>query len=742
MLKIERRTLRECLLRFYIGLGICAALLGLYALQLEILRQADRNIYDVFLRYGAGGTASPTPAFVDIDEKSLAHLGQWPWPRNVLGKLLKVLTENGAQAIGLDILLSEQDNTSLTRVQHSFQQSFNIHLPLDTIPEELRDNDKIFAQILAQTPTVLGSYVRFSGKKTNLPIAMPPPEGLVEITPPHGVGPRTFMLTGQGITLPLPEFRAVAPLGTINVDPDPDGIVRSVPLLTQVDGRVMISLGLRSLMRALNQNTLILRSNQEGLSNVSLGKYTFPVTPDGHFTLAFRGSRGYYPTFSALDIIQNKIPMEEIQGRIFIVGTSAAGLLDLRATPFDGSYPGAEIHAVVIDTILSNRAMEIVPLTPGVQVETVLLFGLTGTLIFALVPAISYLPLLGICIFIIIARSWHHFQNEVYTSPLYSVLTLTCLAVGLLAVRLWQEGRQKRTLRSAFNRYIAPDMVTNIVDKGEAVLSGEEREVSLLFTDIRGFTQLSEKLHPDQVVHILNQYFTPMTAIIRNNQGTIDKFIGDAVMAFWNAPLDVPQHPLRAIHSTLLMRKALLKLNENLCKEYGITLEIGAGVHTGKVYVGNMGSAELLDYTCIGDTVNLTSRLEGLCVIYGVPIITSDSTVHACKNSHTAALAAGEKLPSFFPLDSIKVKGKTEAIEIFTVLSQEEYQTREEEIQHFFAARQHYTQGDFATALQQFATLTAQYGPKTLYQFYTTRCQNLIQNPPHHWDGVWTFLRK
>ncbi len=765
MIKIGRRARQECLLRFYVGLAICAVLLLVFSLQPEILRQTDRNVYDVFLRQAQGGSPSPTPAFIDIDEKSLAQLGQWPWPRNVLAKLVKELTENGAAAIGLDIVLSEPDKTSIVNIQKSFQQSFGIDIPIDSISEELRDNDAWLAHILAQTPTVLGTYVRFNGEKISLPADVFPQEGIVEIAPPQSLGPRTFMHTGQSATLPLPELRAVAPLGTINVDPDPDGIVRSIPLLTQVDGRIMISLGLRALMRALGKNTLILRSNQDGLESVTLDKYTFPITPDGRFTLAFRGPRGQYPTFSAVDILQNKISQEEIQGRVFIVGTSAAGLFDIRATPFDSNYPGAEIHAVVVDTILSKRAMEISPLSLGVQVETILLFGLTGTVIFALIPAVTYLPLLALFILAILARSWHHFQNEVYTSPLYSILTLASLGIALLAVRLWQEGRQKRTLRNAFSRYIAPDMVTHIVDKGEAVLMGEEREVSLLFADIRGFTNLSEQLDPDQVVHILNRYFTPMTAIIRNNQGTIDKFIGDAVMAFWNAPLDVARHPLRAIHSALCMQEALEELNKDLHKEYQITLRIGIGVHTGKVYVGNMGSAELLDYTCIGDTVNLTSRIESLCVAYGIPLLTTGDTVRHCQSynktpQQAAKLTAQQKirevkkigktkeakeleaLPFFWPLDSIRVKGKTKAIEIFTVLSLEAYTQRQEEIQAFLDAKEHYMQGNFAKAQQDFASLAKLYTPNTLYQFYATRCQKLLDEPPTQWDGVWTFLRK
>ncbi len=760
MFKIGHRTLRDALQRVYVGLGICCCLLTLFYFQPEILRQADRNIYDVFLRHNGGGVPSPTPALIDIDEQSLVDLGQWPWPRHLVGKLVSVLTENGAAAIALDMLLVEPDNASVINLQKSFQKHFNITLPIDSIPQSLLDNDKILAEILAQTPTVLGAYVQFSGEKRPLPRDMHLQEGVVEITPPKSIPPRTFLLTGQGATLPLPILRTVAPVGTINVDADPDGIVRSAQLLIQVDGRILPSLALRALMRALNQNTFYLNSNEYGLASITIGKYTLPVAPDGSFNLVYRGGRNYYPSFSASDIIANKIPHEEIQGRIFIVGSSASGLKDIRATPFDSYYSGAETHAVILDNILSSRFIEITPINLGTQVETVLFFTCIGIVFFTLAPAITYLPLLALFICAILGRSWYHFQNEVYTSPLYSILTLVTLAIGLLAVRFWQENSQKRTLHNAFKRYIAPDMVTQIVNKGEAVLMGEEREVSLLFTDIRGFTSLSEKLQPYEVVHMLNRYFTPMTSIIRSSHGTVDKFIGDAVMAFWNAPLDIARHPLRAINSALLMQEALAELNKGLKEDYNITLRIGAGVHTGKVYVGNMGSAELLDYTCIGDTVNLTSRLEGLCAMYGMPIITSDYTVHQCKSyglpvkqQETATHAYTQKdiamdglpienLPYFMSLDSIRVKGKAEPIEIFAVLNHTEKERLQEEIDMFYQARTQYMQGDFTKAYQAFSTLTKEMSFTILYELFTKRCQNLIQTPPTQWDGVWTFNRK
>ncbi len=743
MAKKISRELRERLIRFSIGIGICCTMLVLFIWQPNILQQADRNVYDVLLRANGGGEPAAAPGLIDLDDPSLAEFGQWPWPRHLVAKLVANLTEYGAAAIGLDILLAEPDNASVINLQKSFQRHFNIDIPLDSIPQALHDNDRILATILAQSPSVLGVYARFTGEKIPLPKDMPTPEGIIEMTVAGGLSPRTHIMTGKGATVPLPELRAVAPLGALNVAQDADGIIRSVPLISQVDGRIMISLSLRSLMRGLGTTTLSLIGGADGLQALRVGKYTIPVTPDGRFMVAFRGPRNYYPTFSAADILNKKVPPEEIEGRVLIVGTSAAGLLDIRATPFDSMYPGAEVHTTVIDAILSNRFIETPAWIPGAQVASILFFGGIASLIFALVPAIAYLPLLASLVLSVSWGSWHIFQQGIYLSPLYTLITFVALAVTLLGVRFWQEARQKRTLRNAFSRYIAPDMVARIVDVGEAVLVGEERVVTLLFTDIRGFTTLSESLTPDQVVNALNRYFTPMTSIIRGSQGTVDKFIGDAVMAFWNAPLNVPRHPLLAVKSAMQMHVALAELNEGFQEEIGIKLRMGAGVHTGKVYVGNMGSAELLDYTCIGDTVNLASRLEGMCAVYGVGVVTSAETADQC-----LAYATGddpipaEEIPFFIPLDSIRVKGKTLPVEICTPISHEEKAARADEIDLFMQARAHYVEGNFTKALEDFNTLKNNFPDSLLYALYAERSEVLLQEPPENWQGVWTFTKK
>ncbi len=745
MAKKERsyRILSDNITRFVVGITICISMLALYIWQPTILQQADRHIYDTFLRANGGGEPSPTPAILDLDEESLKEFGQWPWPRHLIAKLITILTEYGAASIGLDVLLAEPDNSSVINLKKSFARHFNIDIPIQSIPQSLHDNDLILASIIAQTPTVLGVYSNFDGEKIPLPKNLPFTEGIVDRIKANGISPRTNLLKANNLTLPLPELRTLAPLGSLNVAPDADGIIRSIPIVTEIDGRIIISLSLQTLMRGLGATTLMLEGGESGLQNIQVGKYTIPVTPDGRFIIPFRGPRGYYPTFRAADVLNKKVKPEDIAGRTFLLGTSAPGLLDIRATPFDAIYPGVEVHATVIDAILSNRSIQMPAWIPGAQVVATSLVGTVSTIVFSLAPAIIYLPILAVLMLSPIWGSYSVFQNGIYISPLYTILTVAALAICLLAVRFWQEARQKRTLRNAFSRYIAPDMVTRIVERGEAVLTGEERVVSLMFTDIRGFTSISESLNPDQVVETLNRYFTPMTAIIRGSNGTVDKFIGDAIMAFWNAPLDVPHHELNAIKSAMQMQIALDNLNIELQNDFAIQIKMGIGVHTGKVYVGNMGSAELLDYTCIGDTVNLTSRLEGMCPVYGVGVICSLETAKLCQDLSMGKNPLSiEEIPYFITLDAIRVKGKSEAVEICTPIWHEEKLAREEEIKKFTQARTYYQQGKFNKALHAFTQLYNQFSDSTLYKLYTERSQSLSQNPPENWDGVWTFTKK
>ncbi len=733
---------------FSTGFAVAAACLALYVFQPAILRTVDYKIYDSLLIRSDHGKPSPVPAVVDIDEASLKEVGQWPWPRYQLAQLIARLYEGGAASVGLDMLLSEQDRSSPLRLRENLQRDFGLELPLDAVPEQLRDNDALLADVLRASPTVTGFFLQSEapaapaaaeggpgakpaeGEKGAPGPAFPPACGAVNVSPKDCPSPRAELFRYPSAILPLPEFRSSAS-GFINVIPDRDGIIRSVPLIAEYGGRLYANLSLRTLMAGLGVKNLVLRSGPDGLEEIRLGRWSVPIMPNGTMRVPFRGGRGVYPVFSACDVLAGRVPAGELEGRVLFIGASAAGLMDLRATPFTGVFPGVETHTAVVDSILSQRFIKIPAWTPGAQVLGIMLCGFIAALVCAFTSPAAYVPVGGALMGGTLWGSWHLFQQGIFLSPLYVLLSVGSQMLVVLALRFWTSERQKRRLRSAFGQYVSPEIVKRIDERGGELLAGEQRELTIFFADIRGFTTLSEKLSPGQVVAMLNRYFTPMTACVRENGGTLDKFIGDAIMAFWNAPLDVPDHPRRAVLAVLEMQEHLVRLNAALEPEFGITLRNGSGLHTGLAYVGNMGSDELMDYTCIGDNVNLASRLEGLTGQYGVPILMSGETAARCGD-----------IPKFL-LDSIRVKGRSTPVDIYTAMTQAEAEARAEEFRLFAEARGLYAEGRFAEAAERFEALAAGHpAAAKMHALFARRCRDMQAAPPADWDGVWTFYSK
>jgi adenylate cyclase len=484
-------------------------------------------------------------------------------------------------------------------------------------------------------------------------------------------------------------------------------------------------------MLALDSKNIIARSGSYGLESVRMGQWTVPVDAQGAVHIPFIGPSGTYPYISAADVLRKTAHPEALHGKIAFVGTSAPGLLDIRATPLDPVYPGVEIHAAVLDTILAGNAVSVPPWTPAAQILGIAASGLVAALAFGFARPRIYLPVAVGLISANVLLSRHFFSRGLFLSPLYIGITVTVMGAGLIFLRFWQEERQKLILRNAFSRYVSPEIVKRITKLRGNLFAGEERELSILFTDIRGFTTLSEKLSPQQVVNLLNRYFTPMTALVREHSGTLDKFIGDALMAFWNAPLDMPRHPALAVSAALAMQEKLLTLNGELQEEFGLSIRIGAGIHTGPAYVGNMGSAELVNYTLIGDNVNLASRLEGLCQQYGVGLVVSGETRAGCREAF-----------AFQYLDTIRVKGKSQSVSVYAPLRPEDTSARREELHTWEEACGLYRSGDFVRAAEALTALCERFPEVALYAVYRDRVQSLLRDPPKIWDGIWTATKK
>jgi adenylate cyclase len=365
------------------------------------------------------------------------------------------------------------------------------------------------------------------------------------------------------------------------------------------------------------------------------------------------------------------------------------------------------------------------------QLAYIFIAGLLSAVMFGFASPALYVPaalaLAGAPVYL--AR--YFFARGYFVSPMYAVMTVAASGASMLVLRFWQESRQRKLLRRTFSRYVSPKIVNRVMKEKGDMLAGEERTLSIMFTDIRGFTSISERLTPRQTVDLLNRYFTPMTALIQASDGTLDKFIGDALMAFWNAPLDTPGHARIAIDAALSMGERLQTLNAELEADFGVTLRIGAGVHTGAAYVGNMGSRDLVNYTLIGDSVNLASRLEGLCPKYGVPVVTSGDTMSE----------AGDGF-AYQYLDTIRVKGKSVPVKIYAPMRLEECRSREEELKKWSEAAEIYLAGDFARACVVFRELAESCPGVKLYAMFGERARTLAETPPETWDGAWTMETK
>lgn len=726
-----RALMRRTAAALATGLFVSGLMLALYILQPAFLRGLDDSVYDILLTTRTPVPISEVPIIVDIDESSLRRYGQWPWSRYLTARLIDTLAESGAASVGLDILLSEPDRSSPELLSNLLHQNFGVGLDLSQLSPEQRDNDLRLEQTLARTPTVLGVFMQFTGK-LDPSAALPTPTGLAEQTPPGAPEPRDTVIRAATALLPLARFNKVAPVGAINVAPNNDGVVREIPLLYRLGDNIYANLSLRALMAGLDIKTLVLRSGPQGLTEIRVGNLRIPVTPQGLMRVPFKGPHGVYPYYSAADVLEGRIAKEHFEGKVIFIGTSAAGLQDIRATPFDNVYPGVEVHATTVDAIINSDHIVTPAFTPGLQALVIMLAGTAAALIFNFTRAAVYTPL---CLFMIgatLSTSVYLFGQGQFISPLYVMLTILAQGLCILPLRFAHEEKQRRHLRQAFSRYVSPEVVARIADREGDIFAGEEREVTVLFTDVRGFTGLSEKLAPQQVVALLNRYFTPMTACVRNSSGTLDKFIGDAVMAFWNAPLDVPEHPRLAVGAALNMQRILKELNNDLEAEFGVRLRIGAGLHSGPVYVGNMGSEDLLDYTCIGDTVNLASRLEALCPKYGMETVVSQDVAARCGDAYY-----------FRRLDRIRVKGKSLAVDIFTAHEHDYAAAHADEFLQAETAIALYMQGNFAAALRLLESLREKETESTLlYNLYTERCITLSATPPAHWDGIWTFNSK
>ena len=679
---------------------------------------------------------------VDIDEDSLARVGQWPWSRITIADLLDRLTEQGAAAVAFDILFSEPDRTSPEEMLKllSPEEAEAVSAAIGERPT----HDALFAAAIARNPAIMATAL------TDRDTPPPVPKAGFAVA---GDDPKLFVPAFAGATTNLPILdEAAAGLGSINWIPDRDQVVRRLPLVYRVGDQYIPTLITEALRVAQGAGTYVLKASnasgeeafgrETGLNHVRVGAIEIPTDADGGIWLRFRPAQpeAYIP---AWEVLAGENDPNEIAGTIVIVGTSAPGLMDLRATPLNPSIPGAEVHVQALEHIL--RGSTITRLDYAIAVElavTVLL----GAIMAAVLPGLSALVsvLVGVAVIaaVVVAAYVAYASFGLLFDPSFPALVLFVLVTAVTIYVYRRSEQQRSEVRKAFGYYVSPAVVNEIVRNPDKLeLGGEVRELSLLFCDVRNFTSISERMTAHELTRFINNLLTPLSEIILVNRGTIDKYMGDAIMAFWNAPLPDDKHATNALTSALAMIRRMEGLNEEwraqaeAAGKSHTDVHIGIGINSGNCCVGNLGSSQRFDYSAIGDDVNVASRLEGLSKVYGVPIVLGETTV-----SQLNGVRAVE-------LDLMRVKGRAQPLRIYTAFEAfglgDEVHARLCERHGEMLEKYRSRDWDGAARAIDACEQVGVHGLGGLYAVYRGRIAEWRESPPPpDWDGTYTATSK
>ena len=719
-------------------------------LDLGFVARLENYAYDLRLQSTMPDTPYQSPerpiVILDIDEKSLQEQGHWPWPRNKLAHLVDVLFDRyKIDALGFDMVFAERDESSgLKTLEQLAQGPLRGDAAYTRSLANLRpslDYDQAFADSLKDRRIALGFYLRQDRHQTANTGSLPPPpawqtRGAFE---PRNIGAPV----ATGFTANLPSLQANSPAAgffDLSSLQDADGLIRRVPLLQLYDGEPYETLGLALARLALREPTIKPglaegEKNALAVESIKLGQYSIPVDDEVAALVPYRGRQGRFPYVSASDVLQGKAAPESLRGAIVLVGATAPGLNDLRNTPTQENYPGVEVHANLVAGIMEGHIKERPTSAVGVEAALlVLAAALLALALPALRPLWATLLTAGLLAVVVSANLylWHAFDLVL---PVASTLLLVLvLFVFNMSYGFFIESRGKKLLSGLFGQYVPPELVDEMAkDPGAYSLAGESRELTVLFSDVRGFTTISEGLDPTQLTELMNEFLTPMTQVIHQHRGTIDKYMGDAIMAFWGAPLHDPQHARHALLAALDMIDRLESLQDRFKAKGWPPIRIGVGLNSGEMTVGNMGSKFRLAYTVMGDAVNLGSRLEGLTKEYGVQIIVSEFTRAA--------------VPDFVfrELDCVRVKGKAKPVGIYEPIApaqQGDARVMEELALHDAALRAYRAQ-DWALAEARFRQLRDRHPQRYLYELYAGRIAYFQAHPPGaDWDGAFTFTTK
>jgi adenylate cyclase len=703
----------------------------------------DDRVRDFYFKVRGDEKVSDDIVIVDIDEKSLKELGQWPWERDKVAKVLNNLNSLGAGIIGLDIVFSEKDKTSPKLLAKKWG--------IDA--SKLPDYDEILAKTISATPTILGYVFDFSTSSSNEAPQIP------AIFIEKSKQDREFIPTAKGV---LPNIdiiqRAAYSSGFMNNIPDASGMIRSVPLMIRYDEELYPSLAFEMYRIASQSKKVFIKYSEAGVESVSVGGVQIPTDRFTRLYVNFRGGFKSYRYISAVDIYNNKVDAELIRGKFILIGTSAYGLMDLRSTPMDSVIAGVEVHANMIDNLLHQDMLikpnwsEIADIMAIVSIIFIIVF-IYSFFSFYMLIVVYILSFIGI----MYANYYLLFHQHIILNSIFPLISAILSLIGVLGINYLFESRQKELIKGKFANKVSASVMEDILKNSDSdTLEGRDKEITVFFSDVRGFTNISEAMGDAKaLIKFMNEIMEPMTKIIIDEKGTVDKYIGDAIMAYWNAPLDVKNHADRAVNASLRQLHKLRDLNNTLrlkeefknvvemADKAGIFIvDIGIGLNSGKAIVGEMGSKRRSDYTVIGDAINLGARLESLCKYYGSRLNISNYTKERLK---------GRYIYRF--LDLVRVKGKKKPVEIWQIHDFDDskeplfYHTKEsllEELDRYHEAIELYKAQKFLDALEIFEELNTLEHKSNLkiYDIYIERCKHYIEFAPKDFDGVFVHTTK
>lgn len=714
---------------------------------MEFIKRLELWTYDYRLNLTMPKGQDTRIVIVDIDERSLSEDGRWPWSRNKVATIVENLFERyQAAVVGFDIVFAEKDNSSGLTVLEQFgknelQGSAEYFAALEKIRPRL-NYDNLLAEKLAGRQVVLGYYFsRAEESQKGQTVGMLPKPVFTKDNFRKG-NTNVIRMNGYGANIPELQKKA-ASAGHFNPDPDVDGVTRRVPMLIEYQDSyyeplslavVRVLLGMPDIKPGLPEGEGK-SSGYEKLEWLSLSDMKIPVDDKVSALIPYRGNQGSFPYVSASDVLHGRVKPELLEGAIVLVGTTAPGLMDMRSTPVSSVYPGVEVHANMIAGILDQNIKYSPAYVMGAEVVILLFSGiLLSILLPMLTPVKSNLltvALLGSVIGINLV-AWNNYHLVL---PLASSITLIPMIYAFnMSYGFLVEARTKRQITGLFGQYVPPALV-DVMSKNPENFSMEadSREMTVLFSDVRNFTTISEGLEPKQLSLMMNEYMSVMTNIIQKYNGTIDKYIGDAIMAFWGAPLRDPDHARNAVQAALEMQLAMDKIRKEFPARGWPELRIGIGVNTGVMRVGNMGSQFRMAYTVMGDAVNLGARLEGITKQYGVDILVGQETWAALHDYQMREV------------DRVRVKGKAEPVSIYEPLGlkKELDQTVFEGLYVYSQALEYYRLQDWEQAEKSMKELAEQAPERKIYQLYLDRIAHFRNTPPaSDWDAVFEFTTK